>query len=447
MLIEAEKVVYPGKCIAHNEAGKTLFLDYVLPGEEINVLNAYKKKGILEVIEQEIITASPKRIVPRCPSFGVCGGCSLQHTSYANQLELKQQYAQELFDPLKLELKNILPCGDEWHYRNKIELSFGTDERGEMVLGFHKKRSFDRYITVPPCFIADEDFLPLIDCIREFALASGLGVYSPHTHEGFWRHIVLRKGKRTGDVLVNIITNKNASLTSDFFRPLLEKISSKITSATWTLNANVSDAIIPDEVIPLFGENTIFEQLVVQDKTYRFIISPFSFFQTNTSGAEVLYSQVLEYLQPEKDETVLDLFCGTGTIGITVAPYVKKVHGVEIVESAIENARENARFNGTDNIEFEAISAEKWVKSNAQKFDAIIVDPPRSGLSPRVVEHIMEIAPKKIVYVSCNPSTMARDLKMFMSENQYRMTSAVPVDMFPQTYHVEVVAGLERVAK
>lgn len=440
-----EKLVYPGKCIAHDGEGKTLFFDGALPGETVEIGAWRKHKGITEARAGSIIEAAPERIAARCPSFGTCGGCSFQHAGYDDQLRFKLAYTQEIFNPLGVTLQGILPSPKAWNYRNKMELSFGGSGDG-LVLGLHQKGRFDAYVPVPPCFIADENFLPIIERVTEFARSSGLSSFDAATKQGFWRHVVLRTAKRTGQVMLLLVTTSAPDRQRGFWEPLLSSLPS-VHSAYWVVNDSISDAVIPETVRHLGGTKEIEERLTLGGREFRFAISPFSFFQTNTEGAEKLYEAVSEYAGSTEKERVLDLFCGTGSIGICLASEAKMVHGVEIVSEAIDQARRNARLNGLRNATFEAMAAEKWIRSSSQTmgsipYDTIVVDPPRGGLHPRVAQYLSESGAAKIIYVSCNPTTLVRDLKTMVGNRKYAIEKAVAVDMFPQTYHVEVVVKL-----
>jgi 23S rRNA (uracil-5-)-methyltransferase RumA len=341
-------------------------------------------------------------------------------------------------------MRPIVPSPEEWGYRNKMEFSFFSEE-GKVSLGLHRKGAFDRYFKVPPCLIADPDFIPLTEAVIAFAQESGLSVYDKRSHAGFFRHLVLRKGKRTGQVLVNLVTASHQGVDAGFFAPLVERTKDRVSSFYWTVNDRVSDAVAVDRLTLLCGTETIEERLQVRGREYRFVISPFSFFQTNSLGAEQLYGHAVDALEPQPDDDVLDLYCGTGSIGIAIAPYVRSVFGVEQVASAIENAEINRKMNGIDNIRFACGSVEKWVKQDdIPGASAVMVDPPRGGLTEKVISFMLRIAPRKIVYVSCNPATLARDLALITGQGKYAVKSLLPVDMFPHTYHVEAVASLRR---
>lgn len=402
------------------------------------------KKSFKEAKLVEVLSASAERIAPLCPSFGKCGGCSLQHTNYANQVKIKEGYVRELLDKF---CPDIAPCSmspSQWNYRNKMEFSFFHRSGAGLDLGLHEKNEFNRYFPVPPCSICDEDFLDAAQKIKDFALASGLPVYDKRSNEGFYRHLVLRKGIRTGQLLVNLVV-ASPDFRKELFGPLVEALKGKVSSFYLTINGSVSDVVQADEVRLLHGVEMIEEALEVKGKRYLFSISPFSFFQTNTLGTEKLYEAVLELGNFKSSDSVLDLYCGTGTIGIVIAPCVKKVLGVEQVAQAVENAELNKKKNNLENVSFEAGTLEKWVKSAVPgELDVIILDPPRGGLSGKVIDFVLKCAPEKIIYVSCNPATLARDLSDIAQKSGYRAVKMAVLDMFPQTYHVETVTLLTK---
>ncbi len=444
MKIRIEKIVYPGKALGRGEDGIATFTDEGLPHELVDVTFTKRKKSFQEGMVTEIIEVSPERIKARCPHFGICGGCALQHTTYENQLKIKQTYVAELLAQLPdLKLAPIIASPEPWGYRNKMEFSF-FEKDGQVYAGLHQKGQFNRYLAIPPCYISDSDFLPILEMVTKFVQKSKLPAYDAKSHIGFYRHVVLRKAKRTNEILLNLVTTHQDDITKDFFKPLIKELKDKITSFYWTENSKISDAVAADALHLLTGKAYIIEEMHIKEKTFSFQISPFSFFQTNSLGAELLYGQVLEYLKPEKKDTVLDLYCGTGTIGLTVAPFVQQVFGVEQIAAAIENAKENKICNKIENITFEVATVEEWIRQkNWPSFNALILDPPRNGLSLHVIEFIERTLPAKLVYVSCNPSTLARDLALLAKT--YKAVEGVAVDMFPQTYHVETVVRLQKV--
>jgi 23S rRNA (uracil-5-)-methyltransferase RumA len=439
--VKAEKIVFPGKVLCRCEDGIALFTEGLLPDEEAEIFVTRDKKSFREGKLERIVTESPLRKAPQCQSFGKCGGCSFQHTDYINQIDFKTKSVRELLKFLNIEIPQAKQSPNIWNYRNKMEFSF-FNENDKLNLGLHCKGSFYKYSSVPPCYIACEDIVKAESIVKDFAIKTNLKAYNTKSHEGFFRHLVVRKGVNTGDLLVNIVTNKQENIDKKFFEPLVKNLSSFCSSVYWTQNSKYSDAVHAETLTLLYGKENINEELNIAEKNFKFSVAPFSFFQTNTKATEVLYNTIIELLQPQKQDTLLDMYCGTGTIGISLCNHVKSVVGVEQIESSIESARNNAETNNINNIEFFAKSAEDWVKQNNNKFDSIVIDPPRAGLSTSVIEHILYLNPNKLIYVSCNPSTLARDLKVITESGKYEVKKVCPVDMFPQTYHIETVVLL-----
>jgi 23S rRNA (uracil-5-)-methyltransferase RumA len=445
-----EKIVFPGKSLCRCDDGIVLFTDGLLPNERADVLVIRDKKSFREGLVKKITSNSCERTSPLCPSFGCCGGCSFQNTSYENQVKYKQEYVYELLKFTGIEISQILTSPNIWFYRNKMEFSFFNSSKDNLVdgnfktdLGLHRKGSFNRYVSVCACFIADKAFLHAPEIVKNFANKNNVLAYNNKTHEGFFRHLVLRKATSNNQFLINIVTN-NTEQGQSFLEPLIKELAAFADSIYWTLNARKSDAVASDKTILMYGKPHITEKLNVGGKDYFFNISPFSFFQTNSKGTEVLYNEILKLLNPSKEDVLLDLYCGTGTIGISMAHNVKKVVGIEHVKQSIENAKENAVVNNVLNIQFYAMTVEQWIsESNVAIFDIIIVDPPRSGLTKDIVNFLLNSNAKKIAYVSCNPSTLARDLQIMIERSIYNIKKIVPVDMFPQTYHAEVIVLLE----
>ena len=439
----AEKIVFPGNVLCRCADGIALFCEGLLPGETAEVFVTRDKKTFREGKLKNILSKSPLRKEPECPSFGKCGGCSFQHTDYKTQTKFKTECVRELLNFTETEISDIIESPLQWEYRNKMEFSF-FDDNGKLDMGLHEKGSFYKYIGIPPCFIAHKDIVKTAAIVKEFCIKTGLKPYNNKSHEGFFRHLVLRKGINTGDLSVNLVTNKTETIKDEFWSELTEELKNHASSVYWTHNSKFSDAVNSEISSLLYGSPNITESLTVYGKTLKFSIAPFSFFQTNTKAAEILYDTVIKCLDPKKEDCVLDMYCGTGSIGICLAPHVKRVTGVEQIEDSIKSARQNAVLNAINNISFFASTAENWIKQNTQKFDAVIIDPPRMGLTQPVIEHILDLAPEKIVYVSCNPSTLARDLKIIYAAGGYAAEKIIPVDMFPQTYHIETVVLLSK---
>jgi 23S rRNA (uracil-5-)-methyltransferase RumA len=439
--VTAEKIVFPGRSLCRCSDGIALFTQGLLPGECADVLVIKDKKTFREGLLKNITSKSKERIESLCPSFGICGGCSFQNASYQTQIKYKQKYLDELLSFTGIKTSKILVSPKYWHYRNKMEFSF-FDNDNFVDLGLHRRKSFSKYVSIPPCFIAGKDFLQAVEIVKKFANENNLKAYDNKTHKGFFRHLVLRKAQNNNQFLINIVTTL-AYNTNIFLEPLIKNLSNFSCSIYWTLNGQKSDSVLSDKLTLMYGKPFITEKLNVGKVDYFFNISPFSFFQTNSKGAEILYNEVLRLLNPSKEDVLLDLYCGTGTIGISIAKNVKKVVGIEQVGQAIDNAKENALLNNISNTEFYAFVAEDWIKENKMTFSAIIVDPPRSGLTKNIINFLIKSKARKIVYISCNPSTLARDLQTILESSKYKIKEITPVDMFPQTYHIESVTLLE----
>ncbi|MDR2709629.1 MAG: 23S rRNA (uracil(1939)-C(5))-methyltransferase RlmD [Elusimicrobiota bacterium] len=439
--VKAEKIVFGAKTLCRCEDGLALFCEGLLPDETAEVLVTKDKKSFREGLLENILSASPKRIQPKCDLFGSCGGCSFEYTNYENQLFFKQTYLQELLSQLNIEVLPIKESPAIWNYRNKMEFSF-FNNCGKTDLGLHQKESFNKYVSVKKCLICEEVFGDILEAVRNFAQENNLSAYDNKTHIGFLRHLVLRKAQNNNQVLVNIVTAPDPK--AEILMQKLQKILSVYADCIfWTQNGKISDAVKVDKICALTQKEYIIEKLKIAGKEYNFAISPLSFFQTNSRATEILYSAILELLAPTKNDIVLDLFCGTGAIGITIAQKVKQVFGVEINPQAIENAKQNAKLNNISNIAFECADIQKWAKNANINFTSIVVDPPRAGLSGDTIKFLLKSNAEKIIYVSCNPSTLTRDLKDFISI--YKIKKIVPVDMFAQTFHVECIALLEKI--
>ncbi|MDR3275263.1 MAG: 23S rRNA (uracil(1939)-C(5))-methyltransferase RlmD [Endomicrobium sp.] len=439
--VKSEKIVFPGRSLCRCDDGIALFTEGLLPDESADVIVTKDKKTFREGLLKNITSKSYERIDPLCPSFNLCGGCSFQNVSYENQIKYKQKYIAELLDFTGVKISNILKSPRFWHYRNKMEFSF-FNNKGIADLGLHCKGSFDRYVSIPPCFIADKDFSQPVKLVKRFANDNNLTAHDNKTHEGFFRHLVLRKAANNNQLLVNIVTSAVDYETS-FLEPLIKELKKFSDSIYWTFNSRKSDAVSADSLKLMHGQSFITERLSISRKNYFFNISPFSFFQTSSKGTEILYNEVLRLLNPSKEDVLLDLYCGTGTIAVSIAQNVKKVIGIDLLGQAIDNAKENACINDIYNVEFSTSNAQDWVKENENSFNIIVLDPPRGGVAKNVVKFLIDSKAEKIVYISCNPSTLARDLKLITESGKYKVKEITPVDMFPQTYHIETLVLLE----
>ena len=441
--------------------GFAIFVDQAVPLDEVLIRIIKKKKKYAEARVIELIKPSPFRIQPQCEYSGFCGGCKWQFLNYHQQLVYKQQHVKDAMEHIgRIHGIKIFPVlGSEkiFGYRNKMEFSC-SDRRwllpkemglqGRQAgfgLGLHVPGTFYKVLDIKACRLQPDLGNRILDDIRDFIKKSSEPVYGLRTHEGFWRFIMLRHSVAFDQWMVNIITK---SCKQEIIQPLADLLMEKYPAVVSVIN-NVTDSkagvAVGDYEICLAGENIIREKI----GSFEFEISANSFFQTNTKGAKNLYEVVKEYAQLSGREIVWDLYCGTGTIGIFLADKAQKIFGFEMVESSILDAKNNCAKNNITNCTYilgdirfnmSMLSQKPTEKPNVIKPDIIIIDPPRSGMHKDVIKQILEIAPERIVYVSCNPATMARDINLLYE--CYDISKIQPVDMFPHTYHIESVAQL-----
>lgn len=434
---------FPNKGIIDIE-GQKVIVKNALEGQVVRFSINKKRRDKVEGRLLEVIEPSPLEQPAACKHFGICGGCRYQNLSYEQQLDLKKRQVEELIEKngLSFDIENIYGSPITEGYRNKMEFTFGDEEKdGPLALGMHKKNSFYDIVTLDDCRIVDPDFNVLLQAILKYFKEKGETYFHKIRHEGFLRHLVMRRSVKTGDILINLVTTTQSRLDeSEFVNMILsQKIDGKVVGILHTLNDNLADVVQSDETKTLYGQDYFYEYLY----NMRFKISPFSFFQTNTLGAEVLYDQVREYVGETKDKLVYDLYTGTGTIAQMLAPVASKVVGVEIVEEAVEAAKKNAVDNHLDNCEFIAGDVLKVVDNLTQKPDILVLDPPRDGIHPKALRKIINFNVDEMVYVSCKPTSLMRDLLVFR-EAGYEVKRCCLVDMFPGTVHVETVVLLGR---
>lgn len=434
---------FPNKGIIDIE-GQKVIVKNALEGQVVRFSINKKKRDKIEGRLLEVIEPSPLEQPAACKHFGICGGCRYQNLSYEQQLDLKKRQVEELIEKngLSFDIENIYGSPITEGYRNKMEFTFGDEEKdGPLALGMHKKNSFYDIVTLDDCRIVDPDFNVLLQAILKYFKEKGETYFHKIRHEGFLRHLVMRRSVKTGDILINLVTTTQSRLDeSEFVNMILsQKIDGKVVGILHTLNDNLADVVQSDETKTLYGQDYFYEYLY----NMRFKISPFSFFQTNTLGAEVLYDKVREYVGETKDKLIYDLYSGTGTIAQMLASVASKVVGVEIVEEAVEAAKKNAVDNHLDNCEFIAGDVLKVVDNLTKKPDILVLDPPRDGIHPKALTKIINFNVDEMVYVSCKPTSLMRDLLVFR-EAGYEVKRACLVDMFPGTVHVETVCLLGR---
>ena len=422
--------------------GYTLFVPGGLPGEEaeIKVVSTKKGYGFGKLIR--ITKESPERVEPPCEIFDRCGGCQIQHLSRDGQAQFKQKLVSDALERLggltDVKVHPVLTMEHPWNYRNKASVPVAS-RNGEFIAGFYQKRSHF-IIDMDHCLITDSTVDEVIQEVKRIAKDSGIEPYNEETHRGVLRHIIVRVGKQTGEVMVVLVTKTDElPFRKRFISELPEKFP-QIKSIAHNINKKRSNTIFGNDTHILWGRETIIDTI----GSVKFAISPRSFYQVNPDQTRVLYEKALEYADLKGDETVIDAYCGIGTISLFLAQKAGKVYGVEIVPEAIEDARANAELNKLTNVEFEVGAAEDVIPNWAEqgiKADVIVVDPPRKGCDEALLETMIAMKPKRIVYVSCSPATLARDLKI-LEAGGFQTLEVQPVDMFPQTTHVECVAKL-----
>lgn len=420
----------------------TIFIPNAMKNEKVRiiivkVLSSHAYGKVIEIIEK-----SPYRIESDCITYKRCGGCDLRHIDYEETLNIKQNMVQNLVNKTlnnKIEVNKTIGMGNPYHYRNKAQFPVGLNKQNEKVIGVFAKRTHE-IIEIKDCFIQNTISQQISFAIQKFIANKDISVYNEEKNEGLFRHIVIKVGLRTHEIMcILVINGKKIPYENELVEMLVKTYNVK--TIVKNINTKNTNVILGEENIAIHGDGYIYDTL----GDYTFKISPMSFYQVNPVQAEVLYNTAIEMANLTKDDILFDLYCGIGTIGIFASPYVKKVYGIEIVEQAIEDAKENAKINNIENIEFYAGDAPKVFANLMEKKqiypDVIIVDPPRKGLDTNTINNILAVEPKKLVYISCNPATMVRDMKVL--EEKYEIGEIQPVDMFPFTSHVEVCMLLE----
>ncbi len=457
-----ERMDFPNKGIVILEDGKKAVVKNALPGQRISFSINKVRKGRGEGRLLKVLEKSPLELneIP-CEHFGTCGGCTFLNLSYEKQLELKGHQVRQLIGPVcdiyqdqrdgrafSDIFEGIKESPRQFAYRNKMEFSFGDNYKdGPLCLGMHKRGSFHDIVTVSGCKIVDDDYSRILSAVLTYFQEQGVPYYHKMRHMGYLRHLLVRKAVKTGEILIDLVTttqmenDAEESLLKGFQEVLLGiSLEGKIVGILNTHNDSLADAVINEQTRILYGQDYFFEEIL----GLRFRISPFSFFQTNSLGAEVLYETVREFVADAGDDRVVyDLYSGTGTIAQMLAPVARKVIGVEIVEEAVEAARENTRLNNLHNCEFIAGDVWKVLDGIEQQPDFIVLDPPRDGIHPKALERIIHYGVKRMVYVSCKPTSLARDLEVLQARG-YMVERVCCVDMFPASANIEVVCLLSK---
>ncbi|WP_270613306.1 23S rRNA (uracil(1939)-C(5))-methyltransferase RlmD [Coprococcus sp. AM97-35] len=441
-----ERVDFPNKGFAVVEGEeKKVIVKNTVPEQKVRFAVNKIRKGQAEGRLLEILEHSPEECQPACPHFGVCGGCTYQNLPYEKQVEMKEAQIHAMMDAAvdgDYIWEGVKESPVREAYRNKMEFSFGDEYKdGPLALGMHKRGSFHDIVNVTECKIVDEDFRRIIKAVLEFATDTGLPYYHRMRHTGFFRHLLVRKAVRTGEILIDLVTTSEAQLDE---ARLVEKLTGlsydgKLAGILHTTNNSLADVVKDEGTKILYGQDYFYEELL----GLKFKITPFSFFQTNSLGAEVLYEAARSYIGETKDKVIFDLYSGTGTIAQILAPVAKKVVGVEIVEEAVEAAKENAALNGLDNCTFWAGDVLKVIDDLGEVPDLIVLDPPRDGVHPKALEKIIDFGVERMVYIACKPTSLARDLELLQGRG-YQVERIGCVDLFPSTYHIETVVLLSK---
>lgn len=457
-------VDFPNKGVIKVEEGKQVIVKNVLPGQEISFSVNKVRKGKGEGRLLEVLKKAPNELPEAsCPHFGICGGCTYQNLSYEDQLALKGQQVKKLMDavvaPETYSFEGVKASPNEFGFRNKMEFTFGDEYKdGPLALGMHKRGSFYDIVSVTDCKIVDEDYRKILSCVQQYFAEKKTPYYHRMRHTGYLRHLLVRKAVKTGEILIDLVTAGAEHILDG----LTEAVSSEkellagmkdalckldldgsVAGILHTKNDSVADVVKDEGTEILYGKDYFYEELL----GLRFRITPFSFFQTNSLGAEVLYQTARDYigdtLTEKADKVVFDLYSGTGTIAQMLAPAAKKVVGVEIVEEAVEAAKENAALNGLENCEFLAGDVLKVLDDIAEKPDFIVLDPPRDGIHPKALEKIIRYGVDRMIYISCKPTSLARDLEVLTARG-YQVERMCCVDMFPWSGNIETVCMLSK---
>lgn len=453
LTLQIEKLAFGGKGIAHLD-DYVIFVQNVLPGDQVRAKIYKRKANYAEARPLELLKSSELRQEAPCPYFGWCGGCTWQNLSYKEQLKVKSEQVTESVHHIaglhNVEVMESLPSPNVWGYRNKMEFSFSDrrwllpEELGDenikkdFALGLHIPGTFDKILDIDNCLLQAEPANQILNLVRDYCKEHQLSPYGIHSQEGFLRFLVIRRSQANGSIMVNIVTGEKKPKVLIPLAELLKENVPEIAGMVNTINRQKAQVATGEEEILLLGQSKINDTI----GGYSFDISANSFFQTNTLQAERLYQVVLDFAQLEGDEIVWDLYAGTGTISLFLAGKTKVVYAFEIVDSAVRDGIKNAKRYNVENIHF--ISGDLLHNLNQVQTlpDTIVIDPPRSGMHPKVSKFLSEGPAQRIVYVSCNPTTLARDLEIL--KLNYHVIKIQPVDMFPHTYHIEAVTLLER---
>jgi len=451
--LDIEKVVYGGKGLAHLNK-MAIFVDRAVPGDRVAAKVVRVKKDYAEARIVEVIEASPYRTSAPCPYGEYCGGCTWQCIEYEKQLEYKQGLIIELLTHIAkvndLKVNNIFPSHKIFGYRNKMEFSFsdkrwllpherrqGRNERG-FALGLHIPGAFDKIIDIEGCLLQEEKGNEVLRAVKGFVKNCRIPVYGLRSHQGVWRYLVLRHSHYFDEWMVNIVTGEQCEAPVRALASMLQDRFSKIVSIVNNINTRKGGTAVGEWKRTLVGDGNIRDKI----GEYTFEISAHSFFQTNTPLSQTLYRSVKDYASLTGKEVVLDLYCGIGTVSVFLASQSSRILGVDISDNAIADAKRNCKINLIDNCEFLCGDVKLLVPHLTSKPDLLVTDPPRTGMHKKVLDCIFHLLPTRIIYISCNPATLARDIALL--KEYYHVEEIQPIDLFPNTYHIESIATLEK---
>lgn len=433
---------FEGKGVAKFDQG-IVFVDGLFPGEEAEIKITYIRAGTNFGKIKKLLSTSKDRIQPRCPVCTVCGGCQFQQLSYSAQLSFKKNKVKNAFlrtAKLDVEVRDVIGMDNPYFYRNKIQMPVGKDRSGKIITGFYKANTHD-IVPIEKCYIEDERSTPILATIRQLMKEMRVEPYDEDKRTGVIRHILIRTSYRKKQIMVVLVTNVNSFPGQRNFVNALTSKHPEITTVVQNINKRDTNVILGNYENILFGKGFIEDTLM----GLNYQISSKSFYQINPVQTEKLYSAAIEAADIDKDDIVFDAYTGIGTIALLAAKHAKHVIGVEIVYQAIRDAIRNAKHNGVANVDFHAADVADYLDQMAlenQKIDVLFMDPPRKGADARFLESVLKIKPKKIIYISCEPETLARDIRILAGH--YKIVSVQPVDMFPQTHHVETIVFLSK---
>lgn len=431
--------------------GMVIFMDRGLPGQTVEVKITKKKKRFAEAVLVKVISDAPDQITPRCNHFGVCGGCLWQNMDYAKQLEWKKRFVSDSLKRIagaeNIDINDPIPSPETFYYRNKMEFAFG-DKHGEIVVGLRRYGTHN-VIDLQECYLQTERTIEILNLVREFVNATpALTAYDANARRGYLRFLVIRETKHTNQCMVQVITTKDTTNGDQQHRAIkqlgqLLQERMNVTTFIHSLRTHTTQVAYGEKTFVVLGQKSLTEVLNFENNRPSLSLSSHAdgFFQVNTDATARLYGEAVDLAELSGTENVWDLYCGVGGIALTAAPDAADVFAMEITAQAITSANENATINNINNVRFVSGDVRNVLSDEPSQPDVVFVDPPRSGMNPEVVELLMKRSPKRIVYVSCDPATQARDIATL--SKQYKVTAVQPVDMFPQTAHIENIVRLD----